>query len=203
MPASRPAPASADRGREVRQRLLAAAAELIAERGWAAVSTRMVAERAGVGAGLVHYHFASLRTLLSEAALTSVSGLVTELPALLADAPALDTGLHRLLGALDGYSGTDTTSLLFSETYLAAARDPDLAQRLATVLTDARERVADWLRGHAVPDPEQTAAVLTAALDGVMLHRPLDPGLTSATVAPVLRRALLHPTHHSSHTEGR
>lgn len=36
------------RGQEVRQRLLRAAIELIGERGWSAVSTRVLAERAGV-----------------------------------------------------------------------------------------------------------------------------------------------------------
>ncbi|MFD1052553.1 helix-turn-helix domain-containing protein, partial [Kibdelosporangium lantanae] len=35
-------------GEEVRQRLLAAAVQLIPERGWSAVSTRVLAERAGV-----------------------------------------------------------------------------------------------------------------------------------------------------------
>jgi len=52
----------------VRQRLLDTAAELIAERGWTAVSKRLVAERAGVAAGLVHYHFTSVQALLSAAA---------------------------------------------------------------------------------------------------------------------------------------
>lgn len=53
-------PTAADRGREVRRKLLTAAVELIPERGWNAVSTRLLAERAGVAAGLVHYHFPSL-----------------------------------------------------------------------------------------------------------------------------------------------
>lgn len=50
---------AAARGREVPQRLLAAAAELIPERGWTAVSTRVLAERAGVTPSVVHYHFSS------------------------------------------------------------------------------------------------------------------------------------------------
>lgn len=41
-----PARTAADRGREVRLRLLNAAAGLIAELGWNAVSTRNLAERA-------------------------------------------------------------------------------------------------------------------------------------------------------------
>ena len=43
-----------ERGRDVRAHLLAAARELIGEVGWTGVSTRVVAERAGVRPGMVH-----------------------------------------------------------------------------------------------------------------------------------------------------
>ena len=57
---------AAVRGQEVRQRLLAAAAELIPERGWSAVSTRILADRAGVTPSVVHYHFPSVQAVLTE-----------------------------------------------------------------------------------------------------------------------------------------
>lgn len=60
---------SIERGRSARAKLLAAAAALIAEVGWNAVSTRLLADRAGVRSGLVHYHFESLQTVLRRAAL--------------------------------------------------------------------------------------------------------------------------------------
>jgi AcrR family transcriptional regulator len=60
----------------VRDRLLAAAAELIAEKGWGAVSTRVLADRAGVGSGVVHYHFDSTQAVLVQA---SVGALRTAL----------------------------------------------------------------------------------------------------------------------------
>ena len=43
-------------GDVTRQRLLAASSSLIVERGWSAVTTRAVAERAGVNQALVHYY---------------------------------------------------------------------------------------------------------------------------------------------------
>ncbi len=53
------------RGREaVQESILAAAAELFAERGPAAVSLRAVAGRAGVNYGLVHRHFGTKDALL-------------------------------------------------------------------------------------------------------------------------------------------
>ncbi|WP_431980104.1 TetR/AcrR family transcriptional regulator [Streptomyces qinglanensis] len=189
-----PPPTAADRGREVRQRLLRAAAELIAERGWSAVSTRGVAERAEVGQGLVHYHFASLDALLQQAALGTVEEFVREFTALMESAVSTEGALDSALGSLDGFSGTDPISLLFTETYLAAARDEELMRALARLLTRARDGLAGRLRDSGVPQPQETAAVLLAVIDGLMLHRPASPSLTSAAVGPVLRRLLTTTT---------
>ena len=191
---------SAERGREVRRALLGAAAELIAERGWSAVSTRLLAERAGVGAGLVHYHFASLRALLAEAALTTMRGLAGEVTGLLDRARTPGEAVDAMVGALDAYDGQSPTTLLFTEAYLAAARDGELRERIDALMCEVRGETAAWLAGHGVADPEGTAAVLMAALDGMMLHRAFTPDLASATVAPVLRR-LLPPAQRNENGE--
>lgn len=51
-------------GRSTRALLLTAATDLLREEGYAATSTRAVAERAGARLSLVHYHFGSKRSLL-------------------------------------------------------------------------------------------------------------------------------------------
>lgn len=181
---------SIERGREVRQRLLRAAAELIPELGWRAVSTRNLAERAGVAPGLVHYHFASLQTLLGEAAIGKMREMLGELGSLLGRVETAEEALAMLFGALDDYSGQDPTSLLFTEAFLAATRDEDLRGAVSGVVADTRRQLIPLLRDGGVAAPEATAAVLAAALDGVMLHRALDPDMTSAAVTPVLRRLL-------------
>jgi len=189
---------AAERGRQVRARLRAAAVALIAERGWAAVSTRLVADRAGVAPGLVHYHYASVRALLIEAATGTMTDLAGELDTLLTGAVSPEAGVRALLAALDGYSGTDPTSLLFAEVYLAAARDAELRQVLTGILDGLRGRIAEWLAGHGVADPPGSAAVLAAALDGLMLHRPLSSGLTSDAVAGPLIRLVTNDITDSS-----
>ncbi|GII77972.1 TetR family transcriptional regulator [Sphaerisporangium rufum] len=181
---------TAERGRQVRQRLLRAAAELIAERGWTAVSTRMAAERAGVAAGLVHYHFGSVQALLGEAALGVIRAVAADAGPALRRARGPGELVDLLLAALDGFSGTDPVSLLFTETYLAATRDPVLRAALAEVTGAARAEIAARLAEFGVAAPHRAAATLTAAVDGVMLHRALDPDLTAANVAPVLRAML-------------
>ena len=179
---------TAERGREVRERLLTAAAELIAERGWAAVSTRAVAERAGVGAGLVHYHFPSVQALLSDAAIGVMRAAMAMIEPALAQARTPVEAVEAQVASLDAFTGTDSVSVLFAETYLAATRDPGLRAAVAEVITDYRDRMATWFRAHGVPDAESTAAVLGAAMDGLVIQRALDPALTAAAVRPALVR---------------
>ena len=63
---------------ETRARLLSAASELIAERGWASVSTRDLAARAGVNPALVNYHFGGKSQLLIAGAIESLQTLAGE-----------------------------------------------------------------------------------------------------------------------------
>ncbi|WP_016906058.1 TetR/AcrR family transcriptional regulator [Streptomyces xiaopingdaonensis] len=178
---------------EVRRRLQEAAAELIAELGWGAVSTRTVAGRARVGPGLVHYHFDSLQDLLRQATVGVMRRLTGELTALLDDAGTPEEGLERIVGALFGYAPEDPDSLLFIEAYLAATRDEELRRALGEVMGEAAAPLARWLAERCVPAAEETATVLFAALDGLMLYRSLHPGLTAEDVLPVLARTLHTP----------
>jgi AcrR family transcriptional regulator len=50
--------------RETRERILAAAAEVLSEDGVVGVSTRRVAERAGANQALIHYYFESIDNLM-------------------------------------------------------------------------------------------------------------------------------------------
>lgn len=181
---------AAERGRDVRRRLLSAAVELIAERGWTAVSTRLLAERAGVAAGLVHYHFPSVQALLAEAAVGLIRDATAGFtPALLA-AETPDRLVDTMVTALDEYTGQDPVSLVFVETYLAATRDADLRSAVAGVLAEVRGQLGTWLGEHGVPEPDHTASVLIAAVDGIVLHRTLNPDLGTEEAGAVLRRIM-------------
>ncbi|PRY01554.1 TetR/AcrR family transcriptional regulator [Allonocardiopsis opalescens] len=179
-----------ERGGEVRRRLLEAAALLIGERGWTAVSTRVLAERAGVAPGLVHYHFHSLPALLREAAITAMRGVLAEAAPPRPGPGGAPDVLDAFLSVLDRYSGDDPGSLLFIEAYLAATRDGELRAELAGLLAQVRDALAARLAEAGQAEPETTASVLAAALDGLFLHRALNPELTAAAVGPVLRRLI-------------
>jgi AcrR family transcriptional regulator len=195
------------RGREVRQRLIRAAIELIPELGWNAVSTRILAQRAGLAPGLVHYHFESLQALLREASIASMRESLQFTDTIFEPAATLEAGLDMLVSALDAYTGADSASLLFVEAYLASLRDPRLARELAILVVDFRQRFASWLAARGQSDPEATAAVLAAALDGILLHRSLGPDLTASAARQVLGRLLvrveLEPSRRSPKTPKR
>jgi AcrR family transcriptional regulator len=59
----RPRPAEAA-GAATRERLLDAAEKLFAERGFSAVSTRMITDEAGANSAAMHYHFGSKEVLI-------------------------------------------------------------------------------------------------------------------------------------------
>ncbi|MEV4097841.1 TetR/AcrR family transcriptional regulator [Streptosporangium saharense] len=182
---------SVERGRATRQRLLDAAVALIGEVGWGGVTTRMVAERAGVAPGVVHYHFASVNDLLVEASTAFAGALFGAVAHRLAEQPDIGSGLDWLLGELSGYTGTDPASLLIVEMYLAAGRHPELRDRLRAMIDDFRSHMASWLRvnGHT-GDTEAAAVLLAATVDGLVLHHSLDPAMDVAALAVPLRAML-------------
>ncbi|WP_129788430.1 TetR/AcrR family transcriptional regulator [Promicromonospora panici] len=182
-----PGPTNAQRGREVRARLLEAARDLIAEVGWSGVSTRVLAERAGVRYGLVHYHFESVQALLRQATLEAMGGMLDGTATLLADAASPADGVEAMLTELDRYDGSDPASLLFIEGYLAATRDPELRERMSDLMASFRTSLTTCLAEAGHPSPDGAARLVMAVFDGFVLHKGLDPELSGSRIAPLLR----------------
>jgi AcrR family transcriptional regulator len=181
-----------------REKLMAAAAELIAELGWGRVTTRAVAERAGLPHGAVSYHFRGKQELLIEAAmfafarampagefaaLAGVEDLIGLISAEVADRDAIDPVLSRLM----------------FEAMREAERDPALRERMSAMLAQYRELMiqairADQERGtvFAGAPADAIATLLGAVGDGLLLHALLDPGLDVHAALNTLR-ALLAP----------
>lgn len=182
-----PGQTNAERGREVRGRLLTAARELIAEVGWSGVSTRVLAERAGVRYGLVHYHFESLQALLRQATLEAMADMLDGTAALLSEAASPADGVEAMLTELDRYDGSDPASLLFVEGYLAATRDDELHARMGELVARFRTTLTAFFADAGHQSPDAAARLVMAVFDGFILHKGLDPELTGARIAPLLR----------------
>lgn len=156
---------------------------LIAELGWSQVTTRAIAERAGLPHGTVSYHFRGKQELLTKAALYTIEHLfpMSELEAI--------TTLEDLLPLIRSWLGNrDATGSVGAGVLMEAIHEskwnPVLRQHLAAILREYRRVVAEVVRTEQSRDtlasnlaPEAVATLIAAAGDGLLLHVLLDSEL--------------------------
>lgn len=171
---------TAEAGAATRKRLLDAAGALIVEQGWGGVSTRGVADRAGVGPGVVHYHFGSVEELKRVASMRQLEELFGPFVAAMDAMSPRDVLEEMARVSVEEYGpGTDVASLVY-EVIPAAVRDPELQADLRALLRRFRHAFADAIRRwHPTPaaDPDVLAELLGAAVDGLQLHLLAEPDL--------------------------
>lgn len=178
-----------------RDRLLQAAVAVGARDGWGGVTTRAVAAQAQVNPGLVHYHVGSVTALRREAVRAALATVAEQTMADLTAASDPRDAVRTLTAAITDTPGTATaeaTAYVY-EGFLAAARDAELRAILAEAVADFRTSLAQWVDRTTQgvpdrPDPAAVATVLTAAIDGLYLHRLLDERLDVAATTGLLAR---------------
>ena len=176
-----------------RDRLLRAAAELIAEVGWGRVTTRAVAARAGLPHGTVSYHFRGKQELLVEAAVHTFEEAfpIAALQTLTSFMDVLELWLD------DTQEADSVVSAVGMEAMLESERDPVLRERIAALLRDYRDALrevlrADPPRGAAAAgiEPDALATLIAAVGDGLFLHARLDPELDARPALAALTALL-------------
>lgn len=151
-----------------RERILAAALDLIAEEGVAGVSHRRIAARADVPLGSMTYHFTGIDQLLREA----FTGFAEEIAAVFhrhlshADSPkqareAVVDLIHTLS------DGPPRDLILAQELYTLAARRPEYRELPQTWMHRSRHLLERHFSSN-------TARQLDALIEGMTLHRALD-----------------------------
>jgi AcrR family transcriptional regulator len=172
-PASPSAPKTAARA-AAEGALLDAAERLLAGAGYAAVTTRRLAEEAGVNHGLVHYYFGSNENLLVHALERFTGRLIARQRELYAaDVPFADkwrTAMHYLVSEDVSYQK------IWLELQALAWNNADIAERLArvnaewrAVLTEAFDQPHREL-GIAMPLEALVSLVMTFNL-GIIVER--------------------------------
>lgn len=164
-----------------RNAILRAAAELIPELGWGAVTTRAVAERAGVLNGLVSYHFNTKAELLRAAAIAGLENALAEPTGVLLGAATVSAGLRALAEWATGDALSGSQVALLTEMMLASRRDQQLHDFLAASLQEYRSMLAGLLERDARSvgrrssptarrQHQALASLIVAAIDGLVLH---------------------------------
>jgi len=184
-----------------RRKIAIAAVELVAELGWDAVTTRAVATRAGVNPALVHHHFGSMEALLRSAVVAALEEEIGQAARPLVEARSLTDGLTGSVDAIEQIDPQTPAASLLIEAMVRAMRDVDLAAVIVGSLQDFRDLVAARVRdatntGEAPAglSPEASGVVIAAALDGLLLHRIIDPTTDLRGVRDVLLRLVATPT---------
>jgi AcrR family transcriptional regulator len=170
-----------------RPQLLAAAAQVIAERGFAATRIADVAARAGTSAPGVLYWFGSREELLAEALTYAEDGFYDELSARVAE---LDRPAARLAALIEASVGGEDW-VLWMELWTRALHDPDLAESRQRLDDRWRAQIAAIVaEGQAAgefagDDPERVALELAALIDGLAVQ----VALADSAVTPEVMRS--------------
>ncbi|MFD7491114.1 TetR/AcrR family transcriptional regulator [Streptomyces sp. NPDC059832] len=162
---------------DTREKIIEAAASLIPELGWGDVSSRRVAERAGVNTGVIHYHVGSIGELRRIAAVRKIRTFFLDRVGEALAEPDPAAAVETMLRALSANDPRDPELLLLYESLVAASRDDQLRAEIAASLAEFRQWLCDWFAARGVTRPLVVAVVLTAAIDGYLLQRSLDPSV--------------------------
>jgi len=168
-----------------KDKLRRAALHCIAQRGYAATSSRDIARQAGANVASINYHFGNKEALVTEA-LGECFGLwnqrVETAFVEAAGLPPRDQLAAILHAAIDSFDEVRSSIHACIETYAPALRSDELRERMAagyaTVRESAVELAAEAMRDGGMPIPDNLAAiasVLMAVCDGLMLQWIADP----------------------------
>lgn len=179
------------RSRRRRAALLDAASALLAEGGFAAVSHRAVAERAGLPLAATTYYFASRDDLAACAFERLMRGELDRVRELLGERSA-EPGPRALLSALAPADPAERRyQLALYELYVQAGRGDGRLRELAREWTDGCVALTrDLLRAHGHDVDDVGTRLLTSLADGLALELLIEDRGADDEAEAVLARAL-------------
>lgn len=172
---------------QLRQNLVLAAVDLLAEDGLRAVTHRRVEQRAGVSQGTVKYHFGSLDGLIAavvehmvDVEVTSVLAVPRELvETALATGRVPDAVWQRADAVLHEMLSRPELVRARFELYLHAAARPELQTMIGRgrdqFVKQTAASLAEVTAGQAPDSAESVARMILALVDGMLLHHLAAP----------------------------
>lgn len=173
-----------ERRAEAEQRLLIAARQIVARKGWVGMTLSEVGEEAGYSRGLATHHFGNKAGLLR-----ALAGFVNSSFMQLVQARSSQwrPGIDALKGFVSIYLGRNdgdwiNTRALLALMAEAVTQDSDISQILAEYNRSVQQHLAQYISEgiasgeiRAEVDPMAGAMLILGALRGTMLQFLLDP----------------------------
>ncbi|HEX3779503.1 MAG TPA: TetR/AcrR family transcriptional regulator [Pseudonocardiaceae bacterium] len=168
-----------------REQLLAAARQLLQDRGYARITTRDLVAASDTNLASIGYHFGSKAELLNEAIGLVLAEWTEQLAAIaMADPSAspIERGISAWTAMLEQVRTRRTMSLSFTEALAQAERSPRLREQFAEHYRRCRAQVSELVAvslgaGISAADPRcaAIASFVMAACDGFAVQCLLDP----------------------------
>jgi len=163
-----------------RERILAAATELFATRGYAGAGVDRLAERSGIAKTAIYYHFGNKEGLLAAVLERTATEWIEAIQQAARHAGDPAARLDRaLVGMRAMLEERPWIYKLFQILTLEVAEEkPEIRETLQGIIRRARSAITEGIRealGVDLPDAEGVAGLLLAALDGISLGMQIDP----------------------------
>lgn len=173
-----------------RQEILAAAAQVITDRGLAETRIQDIAEACGVSTGLILYYFESKDRLLAEALTFANDQFYLRTSREIRRIPSAREQLRRVIdlsvpGYLPEYGRLDEWAL-WIEVWVRALRDPEMAKDREALDQRWRSQLAEIIRGgqgsgefSSAEDPDELALRIAALMDGLAIQVIMDDSVVT------------------------
>ncbi len=195
-------PGPLEEQQKTRERIIAAASKVLAERGYDATTLREISRAALAGPGLVHYYFGGKDALLVEVLQVAGQQFRHRMEHLVQQVPG-DQSLEAFLTQLSERVGQESEVYrLRYEAFSLGLHNPVIAPAVRERLAQRREEIGSVMAavlentertkramGSSI-DPKILAALLLSLFDGLALQKIMDPTFDLDASYQLLERML-------------
>ncbi len=178
---------------ETRERIITAAYNVLAKKGYEATTLREISKAADAAPGLVHYYFGGKDQLLVEV-IKEVGTRYSQVPDQLIQPLGEDNPIQAILQQpIDQIVQEPEWYRLRQELFALGLHNTLMAPQVRELLAEGREGIASQIQnifGETTVDPSILATLLLAFFDGLALQKIMDPDLDISAFSGVLAQIL-------------